>query len=204
MVMELMSMDLETLIFTKGEGSLGKKLKILREIAEGVVFLHDNGVIHRDLKPKNILLDDNLSAKITDLGIAKVLENKEKTENATMAFTARYASRESAIDNITTFKADIWSLGLLMYETLSHRKAWGVMNSTKILLQLNSKATPLEEGWEKNLPVELVDCVLRCVEYDIDKRLSAKEVLQRLQKIDINTCAPSEEEKSFEKRPIKK
>jgi serine/threonine protein kinase len=203
MVMELMSMDLETLIFSKGERSLGKKLKILREIAEGVNFLHDNGVIHRDLKPKNILLDENLSAKITDLGIAKVLENKEKTENATMAFTARYASRESAIDNITTFKADIWSLGLLIYETLSHKKAWGVMSSTKILLQLNSKATPLEQGWDKNLPKELVDCVLRCIEYDIDKRLSAKELLEILKKIEIPSC-DTMEDKFQEKSRMKK
>ncbi len=52
--------------------------------------MHDSEVVHRDIKPKNILLDSNNKPKISDLGIARALENKEKTFNVTIAFTARY------------------------------------------------------------------------------------------------------------------
>lgn len=60
-----------------------------------------------------------MDAKLTDLGIAKALEDKEKTLNATIAFTARYAARESAVDEVTSFTNDIWSFGLVMYELLT-------------------------------------------------------------------------------------
>ena len=65
------------------------------------------------MKPKNVLLSTDNNAKLTDLGIARLIENKEKTFGATIAFTPRYTSKETAIDEITSFASDIWSLGLV-------------------------------------------------------------------------------------------
>lgn len=57
-----------------------------------------------------------MDAKLTDLGIAKIMHNKEKTSNATMIYTAKYVSKETAIDEIISFASDIWSLGMVFYE----------------------------------------------------------------------------------------
>lgn len=62
-----------------------------------------------------------MQAKLADLGISKILENKEKTFNTTVAFTAKYASKETVIDSATSFASDIWSLGLIFYETITSK-----------------------------------------------------------------------------------
>lgn len=74
---------------------------------------------------------------MTDLGIARALEDKEKTMNATIAFTARYASRESAVDEVTAYTSDIWSLGLVMYELFTHKRCWDGLSSNKIIIGLS-------------------------------------------------------------------
>lgn len=86
--------------------------------------MHINEIVHRDIKPANVLLDSDLNAKLTDLGIAKVLENKQQTSSATLAYTLHYASKETALEEITSFKSDIWSFGILIYEVLTGSRAW--------------------------------------------------------------------------------
>lgn len=72
--MELMDTDLERYIF--GGLKFKEKIQILKDTSEGLDFLHNSSVVHRDIKPKNILLNKKLEAKLTDLGIAKALEDK--------------------------------------------------------------------------------------------------------------------------------
>jgi len=70
------------------------------QVLEGIVFLHDNNIVHRDIKPKNILVK-NQDIKITDLGISKIIEQDTKNDSNTLAFTPRYASLESTNGNAT-------------------------------------------------------------------------------------------------------
>ena len=178
-IMELMKNDLEYYLYNdpRADKSLKKKVNILLEIMKAIAYLHKMGVVHRDIKPKNVLLDTHDEAKLSDLGIAKVLENKEKTESATIAFTARYASREAAIESITSLSNDIWSFGIMMYEILTEKKPWGALNNAKILVFLNNKENPFEEGWEKAFDQELVDIVMKCVKYNYKEREIADTIL---------------------------
>lgn len=181
-VMELMKKDLETYLYNdqNADKSFKKKIKITIEVMKAIHYLHSNGVVHRDIKPKNILLNENDEAKLADLGIAKVLENKEKTESATIAFTARYASREAAIESITSLSNDIWSFGILMYEILTEKKPWGNLNNIKILVFLNNMEDPFQKDWDKELDSELVTIIKICSNYDYLERASSEKVLKDL------------------------
>ena len=182
-IMELMKKDLETYLYNdpKADKSLKKKIKIAKEIISAINYLHKVGVVHRDIKPKNILLDEYDQVKLTDLGIAKVLENKEKTESATIAFTARYASREAAIESVTCLNNDVWSFGMLLYEILTEKKPWGNnLNNAKILIFLNNLENPFEKDWEKNFDKFLYDLVLACSNYNYKERPSSEHIMNCL------------------------
>ena len=74
LILELMSMDLETYLYkSRIPKSLSDKIKILIQILEGIVFLHSEELLHCDIKPKNVLLDNSLNCKLTDLGLSKIL-----------------------------------------------------------------------------------------------------------------------------------
>lgn len=180
--MELMKCDLDSYIFStpSTEKSIKQKVKIATSVMKAIHYLHQNDVVHRDIKPKNILLTENFEAKLTDLGIAKVLENKERTESATIAFTARYASRECAIENITSFSNDIWSFGMVLYEIFTEKRVWGNLNNSKILIFLNNLENPFEKDWDKNLDKDLVKLISRCCNYNYKERCTSEEVLHDL------------------------
>jgi len=108
------------------------------------------------------------------LGIAKALENKEKTTNATIAFTARYVSRETAVDEVTSFSSDIWSLGLVIYEIISERRAWENISSNKIIINLASSKSPFPENYDNIITNDDVRKLISdCCNYDESKRPKA-------------------------------
>lgn len=83
------------------------------------------------------------------MGIARALENKEKTLNATIAYTARYAPRETIEDSVTSYASDIWSLGLVFYELSVAKRVWEEYSSNKIIISLHSEVSPFTDiNWE--------------------------------------------------------
>lgn len=113
------------------------------------------------MKPQNVLLDEKLNAKLSDLGIAKVLENKQQTQNATLAFTMRYASAETALDEVTSFASDIWSFGIVVYEVLTAEHVWAhIDKQSKIIVALSRQESPFGDGWESKIKKYLLECAL--------------------------------------------
>ena len=108
-----------------------------------MVLLHSQKIIHRGLKPQNILMDENYNIKITDYGIAKVLEDKIKKN----AFSV-YDPKEVAIDNVLSQKNDIWNLGLILYEIMVEEKPWDNIKQEQIIKKLQKQKSPLSDKWE--------------------------------------------------------
>ena len=156
------------------------KKKLIKQLIEGIAFLHENDLVHRDIKPKNILVDKNFNLKISDLGVAKILLNKEKTESASSTLTTRYASNELLFENITSFKCDIWAVGLVIYEILTEKKPWGDVPQNKIIIKLGSGQLPFEEGWEESVSKELdpfKELVCLCAKAEWEKHPTALDLL---------------------------
>src|SRR5688572_3426373 len=109
-------------ITTKGAFDIEPAAKLLEQLAEALYIAHRNKVIHQDIKPANILLDDDGNAYLTDFGIARDFEgtvNLAEDDSKTMHGSPKYISPEHLRRKEITYRSDIYSLGLLMYEVLT-------------------------------------------------------------------------------------
>jgi len=96
-------------------------IRIVREVAQGLAFAHDKKIIHRDIKPANVLLDLGGAVKVTDFGVAKMLEATRMTVTGATIGTAEYMSPEQAEGHSVGSQADIYSLGVLFYRMVTGR-----------------------------------------------------------------------------------
>ena len=109
--------DLKGLISERGT-LLGEEISNLRGVAAGLAHAHERGIVHRDVKPHNILLDENKNPKLADFGIARALDATQATQTGTYMGTARYSSPEQLRGEEVTAKSDVYSLGAVLYEVV--------------------------------------------------------------------------------------
>jgi serine/threonine protein kinase len=138
--------DLEQIIKNKIELLLPKKLDILIQTSIGLGFAHNNGIVHRDIKPANIRLLDNGDVKIMDFGIAKISAS-HFTRTGMIMGTPHYMAPEQIRGEKVDRRADIFSLGVVLYELLTFRKPFPGDNPTTVLFKIiHSEADPVADG----------------------------------------------------------
>jgi serine/threonine protein kinase len=108
--------DLKSMIRMMGQLSSGKTIFIAKQVCEGLVEAHGLGVIHRDLKPQNIMVDEEGNARIMDFGIARSLKTKGITAAGVMIGTPEYMSPEQVEGKEVDQRSDIYSLGVILYD----------------------------------------------------------------------------------------
>ena len=112
--------NLKELIDARGPLPVGQALGPRPQVARGLAFAHERGVVHRDVKPHNVLVDDGGAAKVTDFGIARALDSDESvTETGTILGTSEYISPEQANGERGDERTDEYSLGVVTYELLT-------------------------------------------------------------------------------------
>ena len=115
--MEKLECDLKHIIENKIVLSDYRKIKLLKDIVSGLQYLHKNKIAHLDIKLKNILLNDDFTiAKICDFDISTKLENGQTHKTISTGFTPLYCAPEQFCNMEQTMKADIFSLGIIIYE----------------------------------------------------------------------------------------
>ena len=145
--------------------------RILREVADALAYAHNRNVIHRDIKPDNIIIDEETGrAMVTDFGIARALTDSgdsRLTATGMAIGTPAYMSPEqSAGDRAIDGRSDLYSLGVVGYQMLCGQTPFVASNTPSMLVKhLSEKPTPVDERWP-DLPPDLSRAVMMCLEKD--------------------------------------
>lgn len=181
-VMELVEgITLKRFIERKGKLEVKEAVGIGIQIAQGMEAAHDNHIIHRDIKPQNIIISKDGKVKVTDFGIAKATNSNTITSNA--MGSVHYLSPEQARGGYSDEKSDIYSLGVTLYEMLSGKVPFAGDNTVSVaLLHIQGEAMPLRE-LDPDIPISVDKIVQKCMQKRPERRYhSASELISDLKR----------------------
>jgi len=177
--------DLKSFIRRARQLTVGTAVFIAKQVCEGLAEAHSLGVMHRDLKPQNIMIDREGNARIMDFGIARSIEEKGITGAGVMIGTPEYMSPEQAEAKEVDERSDIYSLGIILYEMATGRVPFE--GDTPLSIAMKHKGEVPQDPRELNaqVPSDLSRVILRCMEKDKANRYQTpEEVLSELTKIE--------------------
>ncbi|QIB26253.1 Stk1 family PASTA domain-containing Ser/Thr kinase [Caloranaerobacter azorensis] len=174
---------LKELIREKGRLSYEETIDIAIQIARALSHAHKNHIVHRDIKPHNILVSDDGRIKVTDFGIAKAATTSTVTNTSNVIGSVHYFSPEQARGGYTNEKSDIYSLGIVMYEMVTGRVPFEGDSPISVAIKHIQEDIVTPRQFVKTIPESLEKIILKCVEKDQSLRYdSAEELLKDLEK----------------------
>lgn len=223
---------LKQLLYKRGALTLPEVIDIMTQLTDGLAHAHEAYIIHRDIKPQNIMIEDNGTIKITDFGIAMAVNATQFTQTNSVMGTVHYLPPEQANGKSATVKSDIYSLGILMYELLTGSVPFKGDNAVEIALKhmkekLPSirKQNPLIPQSVENIVIkacaknprnrydtvkEMHDDIVSAMEKENEKKIVFEYPENDLDEPKTNTVSkpkkvvdkPTEEEKMIDKEPV--
>jgi len=177
--------DLKSMIRMMGQLSPGKTISIAKQVCDGLAEAHRLGVVHRDLKPQNIMIDKEGNTRIMDFGIARSLNVKGITGAGVMIGTPEYMSPEQVEAKEVDQRSDIYSLGVILYEMATGRVPFEGETPFAIGMKHKSEIPKEPKEYNTQLPDDLNRVIMRCLEKDKEMRYqSAGEVRSELTRIE--------------------
>lgn len=151
--------------FDRDEGPLTTEevVSIGRQVLDGLAAIHDQGIVHRDVKPQNVLLDKRMVARLTDFGVAHLKNDVTLTETGTTIGTAAYMAPEQATGQTVGPEADIYSTGVMLYELLTGRLPFRGDNPVQVLYRHVSDLPTRPRELNQSIPIELEAVILRAL-----------------------------------------
>ncbi|MEN1966924.1 Stk1 family PASTA domain-containing Ser/Thr kinase [Lentibacillus sp. N15] len=167
MVMEYVDgMTLKEYIQKYGPIDVQTSLDIMKQISSAITHAHENEIIHRDIKPQNILIDTYGQVKVTDFGIAVALSATSLTQTNSILGSVHYLSPEQARGGSATKKSDIYSLGIVLYELLTGRLPFSGQSPVAIALKHLQNDTPSVRRFNQDIPQSVENIVLKATAKD--------------------------------------
>jgi len=175
---------LKQLIKRRGNLTINEVMDIMLQITDGMAAAHDSYIIHRDIKPQNIMILENGIVKITDFGIAMALNGTQLTQTNSVMGSVHYLPPEQASGKGSTIQSDIYSMGILMYELLTSKLPYKGDNPVEIALKHLKDPLPSIRKEIPDLPQSIENIILRSAAKNPKNRyLDAREMFE-----DIKTC----------------
>jgi len=187
--------DLRTLLREKGRLPPAETVRIIAQICRALESAHAAGVVHRDLKPQNIMLDAKDRVYVMDFGIAHSLEAPGMTQTGALMGTPEYMSPEQARGMKVDARSDLFALGIIFYEMLTGNSPYKADTALATLLKRTQERPPPPAEVDPAIPKGISDVVMKCLEIDRDLRFSsAREILEDLGQespTSVRTIAPT-------------
>jgi serine/threonine protein kinase len=173
--------DLKSTLRRVGHLSTGKSVNIAKQVIEGLTEAHKLGVVHRDLKPQNIMIDKKGHSHIMDFGIARSLKTKGVTTTGMMIGTPDYMSPEQVDGLEVDPRSDIYAMGVILYEMLTGDVPFEGKTPISIALKHKTEIPREPKEFNPQIPDELNQLVMKCLEKKREKRYqNTAEILNKL------------------------
>ncbi len=183
--------DLKTLIHRIGQLSLGKTVSIAKQICEGLAEAHRLGVVHRDLKPQNIMIDQEGHVRIMDFGIARSLQREGLTEADMVVGTADYMAPEQIEGTEIDHRTDIYSLGVVLFEMLTGQTPFQAATPLSLAFKHKTETPPDPQQFNLQIPDSLSQIILKCLEKKREDRFNSSiDLRQNLDSVE-QSLSPS-------------
>ena len=181
--------DLASVLKREGRLPIPRLLHIFRQICEGLGAAHEQGVIHRDLKPQNVMLDATDNVFVMDFGLAKSLEQSGMTQDGAVVGTPYYMSPEQVKGEPIDRRSDIFSLGVILYEMASGELPYTGRTPYEVMIQRTQKPPRPVEHINPEIPPYLRKIIERCL--SIDPALRYATTAEILQDVNNATFRPT-------------
>jgi serine/threonine-protein kinase len=186
MAMELLEGSELRAVMKPGEPlAAARAVEIAAQVADGLAYAHQHGVVHRDVKPANIMIVRNEMAKITDFGIARMRQAEVRTQTGVVLGSPRYMSPEQVAGKRAEPRSDIFSLGVILYEMLTGKPAFTGEDVTSVMYQILNVAPPAPSSVNPAVPAVLDFIVAKALAKSPDERYPDAAELAR----DLRGCA---------------
>ncbi|NLJ98480.1 MAG: Stk1 family PASTA domain-containing Ser/Thr kinase, partial [Tissierellia bacterium] len=175
---------LKDIIREKGKLSVDETIDYSIQIAEALENAHNNHIVHRDIKPHNIMITEDGRAKVTDFGIARAATSSTVTNTSNVIGSVHYFSPEQARGGYTDEKSDIYSLGIVMYEMITGKVPYEGDSPISVALKhIQEEIIPPREI-DETVPVSLQNIIMKCAsKSQIDRYATTRELLKDLKRV---------------------
>jgi len=182
--------ELRTLLEGGQSLALPRAVSIAAQVAEALAYAHGRGVVHRDIKPANIMVVREGPVKITDFGIARMRAAEVQTQTGTMLGSPKYMSPEQVLGKRADHRADIFSLGVILYEMLTGTAPFSGENITALMYQIVNFAPPAPSTVNHAVPEFLDYVVAKMIAKQLEERYQdSTEVARDLREIERQLAA---------------
>jgi len=183
-VMELVEgITLKDYIIKKGKLSVREAISIAMQVSMGLEAAHNNNIVHRDIKPQNIIISTDGKVKVTDFGIARAASSNTISSN--VMGSVHYSSPEQARGGYSDEKSDIYSLGITMYEMITGKVPFDGETTVAIAIKHLQEEMELPSKFVTDLPLSLEQIILKCTQKSADRRYATIEGLLRDLKLSL-------------------